>query len=130
MGQRRQATCAHCNYGLFWVSDGGGFSFHLLHCDTCGKEKSISFDQIGEVHLRYLKGLSGPYCIPSSAYDKRVRETYQGEPLTEEEYHKVVEFLPKKCRCGGHFTFSSPPRCPKCHSSDLIITDDMDCNYD
>ena len=128
MGEEWSATCAHCNHE-FSVMEGGGFFFHLLHCDKCGKKKTISFDKIGEIHHRYLKGLKGPYCIVSANHDKKIQETYQGEPLTEEEYFTAVESLCRKCRCGGHFTFSSPPRCPKCHSLDLIKRESI-AHYD
>jgi len=128
MGEEWSATCANCGY-FFFVREGGGFFFHLLHCDKCGKEKTVSFDKLGEVHLRYLKGLKGPYCVASSNHDKEVQKTFQGDPISEEEYFKVVESLVRKCRCGGHYTFSSPPRCPKCHSPD-VIKGDMHVNYD
>ncbi len=29
-------------------------------------------------------------------------------------YEKAEELLPK-CKCGGHFRFMAPPRCPKCN---------------
>lgn len=128
MGEEWSATCKHCNHEFF-IKEGGGFFFHLLRCDKCGKEKTISFDKIGDAHLRYLKGLKGPYCIASSNYDEHIQETYPGDPMTEEEYYKAVESLMRKCRCGGHFTFSSPPRCPKCHSPD-IIKGDIFVQYD
>lgn len=33
------------------VSEGGGFCSLLLHCDKCGKEKNIGFDELEENHL-------------------------------------------------------------------------------
>lgn len=59
MGMEYTAKCNKCGHE-FEVSEGGGFFFHLLHCDKCGKQKSISFDEIGEPHLQYLKGLGAP----------------------------------------------------------------------
>ena len=100
------------------VSQGGGFCFHLLHCDQCGKEKSIGFDELGEVHLRYLKGLSGPYSIATRDHDKEVQERYPGEPLSEAEYDLKVEEVAGKCKCGGRFSFDAPARCPLCKSDD------------
>jgi hypothetical protein len=104
----------------FPVNDGGGFFFHLLHCDTCGKEKKIGFDQLGESHLRYIKGLGGPWCVASLEADQKVRDTFPGEPLDEKEYHTFVEEFAGTCSCGGTYTFDAKPRCPRCHSSEYI----------
>ena len=119
MGTEYRAKCKKCGK-KFTVSDGGGFFFHLLHCNKCGKEKSISFDKIGEPHLRYIKGLGTPYCGASSKHDEYILKNYPGEPLSEEEYHKAVEKIAGKCKCGGQFRFNAPPRCPKCRSAELL----------
>jgi hypothetical protein len=79
----------------------------------------MHFKELGETHLRYLKGLGMPYAIVSSEHDQWVRDHYPGEPLNEEEYHRAVERLAGDCRCGGHFSFDAPPRCPKCGSTAL-----------
>jgi len=57
MGSESSARCLDCDEA-FTVCEGGGFFFHLLRCDRCGAGKSIPFDKLGELHLRYLKGLS------------------------------------------------------------------------
>ena len=116
MGTEYEVICNKCDCH-FIVSDGGGFFFHLLHCDKCGKEKDISFEEIGEPHLRYLKGLSGPYCVASSDHDKFIRENYPGAPLTRNEYHRIIEDLAGECDCGGAFKFEAKPRCPECNST-------------
>jgi hypothetical protein len=118
MGISFNAICNQCGH-KFMVSKGGGFVFHRLECDTCGNSKSMSFEEIGEPHLRYLKGLPGPYCIATREHDKDVKENYPGEPLSREEYHSMVENLAGKCSCGGSFKFDAPSRCPKCRSSNL-----------
>ena len=82
MGSQSSTRCLDC-HEEFTVSEGGGFFFHLLRCDRCGPDKSISFDQLGELHLRYLKGLSGPYAQVSAAYDRHVREHVDVEPISE-----------------------------------------------
>ena len=58
MGILRGVICRACGQKST-VSEGGGFVFHLLRCDLCGDAKSISFEEIGEPHLRYLKGNRG-----------------------------------------------------------------------
>jgi len=118
MGKSYLARCKKCDY-KFRVRSGGGFVFHLLHCDRCGRERSISFDEIGEAHLKYLKGLEGPYAIATSAHDRYVRENYPGDPISEAEYRKVVEEIAGQCECGGRFRFDAPARCPRCKSDDI-----------
>lgn len=118
MGYRYDVKCAQCGH-KFSINEGEGFFFHLLHCDSCGEEISVGFDEIGEAHVRYLKRLPGPYCVASSEFDKYMRDNYLGEPLSEEEYHIIVEQITGACSCGGSFKFDAPPRCPKCRSTKL-----------
>ena len=116
MGEATEAKCLDCGTS-FSVHHGGGFSFHLLRCDTCGATKAVNFNELGELHLRYLKGLSGPYCIASAEHDEYVRKHAAVEPISEEEYHGRVEAFAGQCQCGGIFTFTALPRCPKCRST-------------
>ncbi len=129
MGQRLEVKCKKCGH-VFEVNEGGGFFFHMLHCDTCGKEKSISFKKLGETHLQYLKGLNCTYCIASSEHDVDVRENYSGDPISEEEYHRKVEEKAGQCKCGGHFRMDAPIRCPKCRSVDFEETGMNVCYFD
>lgn len=115
MGHLYTAICSKCGE-IFIVSEGGGFCFHRLHCNKCGKGMDIGFDKLGEIHLRYVKGLPGPYCIVSRESDKKIQESFPGEPLNKREYEKQVELFAKICDCGGKFKFSGKSRCPKCHS--------------
>jgi predicted Zn-ribbon and HTH transcriptional regulator len=121
MGCSYQAECRECA-ARFMCDDGGGMFFHLLRCDQCGKTKSIEFDELGELRLRYLKGLSGPYCMASAEHDKEVREHASVEPISEDDYYRGVEAMVKPCRCGGKYTFDAPPRCPECRSIHLEET--------
>ena len=118
MGHRVRAKCLECGKA-FTVDHGGGFYFHFLRCEKCGKTKSISFDRLGELHLRYLKGLPGPYCVVTSEHDKFVREQMDVVPMAEDEYHRGVEKVAGKCKCQGQYVFDAPPRCPKCHSAHI-----------
>ncbi len=115
MGECVEAKCLKCGKS-FTIDRGGGFSFHLLRCDKCGITKSINFDEIYELHQRYLKGLSGPYCIATAEHDKRVQENVDIKPIGEDEYHKQIVNLAGNCKCSGKFVFDAPPRCPKCRS--------------
>ena len=118
MGSSFGAICNKCDR-TFEINDGGGFHFHLLHCDKCGKDKSINFEEIGEPHLRYIKGLPGPYAIASRENDKHIQDSYPGNPMPEDEYHAAVESLAGKHKCGGYYKFDAPARCPKCKSTDF-----------
>ncbi len=115
MGHQVEAKCRECG-STFTVDHGGGFSFHLVRCENCGKTKSIGFDKLGELHLRYLKGLSEPYCVESAEHDECVREHTQVEPISEDAYHRGIEAIAGTCRCGGNYCLDAPSRCPKCHS--------------
>jgi hypothetical protein len=116
MGCTLTAKCLDCGES-FTVDDGGGFCFHLLRCDRCGVERSVGFEELGLTHIRYLKGLSGPYCIASMEHDEWVRKNAPVEPLSEGEYHKSIEEQAGSCRCGGRYALDAPPRCPKCRSA-------------
>ena len=112
-----RTTCLECGE-RFEMSRGGGFRFHQLGCDACG-ETTISFGALGDLHRRYVKGLSGPYCLATAEDDALVREEPGIEPISTEEYHRQVEGMVGECACGGRFTFTASPRCPTCHSTRL-----------
>jgi hypothetical protein len=76
----------------------------------------VGFDELGDTHLRYLKGLPGPYAMATSKYDKTIQENYPSASLDEREYNKLVEEFAGKCKCGELYKFNAPPMCPKCRS--------------
>ncbi len=51
----------------FAVREGGGFFFDLLHCDMCGDANSVAHQDLGDIHLGFVKGLPGPYAVARSA---------------------------------------------------------------
>jgi hypothetical protein len=56
--------------GVRWrQSVGGGFLFHLLHCDRCGAERRIRFDEIEDENLRRRKGLAGRWKVATAEAD-------------------------------------------------------------
>jgi len=115
MGQVIRTSCLECGEP-FEMSRGGGFTFHLLGCDTCGRTTAVSFAALGDLHLRYLAGLPTP-ARPS--LNGCARGSAHAEAISAEAYHREVEKVAGKCPCGGHFTFAAPPRCPRCHSTRL-----------
>jgi hypothetical protein len=119
MGMLYSAICNDCG-AKFQVDEGGGFSFHLLKCDKCGESKSLSFDNLGEIHKRYIKGLSVPYSMATKEKDEYIQKNYPGEPITQQEYHKEVEKIAGNCKCGGQYKFNAPARCPNCKSANIV----------
>ena len=107
MGCKFDAICDSCG-SEFSANFGGGFFFHLLHCEDCGVEMAIRFEELGDLHFRYLKGLNGHYCLASAEHDRIIREIFPGPPLTEQEYRRKVEDLAGYCACGGKFDGNGP----------------------
>jgi hypothetical protein len=116
MGTATGHICQACGT-RFGVRDGGGFFFDLLHCDRCGRTQSVGHEELGDIHLRFVKGLPGPYTVGRTAMDRRIQREYPGEPLSRVEYHAAAEATFDPCPCGGHFRYGAPPRCPKCGST-------------
>jgi len=94
MGHQFEATCDACGHH-FTVNEGGGFMFDLLHCDTCGRTRSVSHDEV-----------TGPY------------QASRHSPAAEQAYYHALEAHAGPCRCGGHFRRSARPRCPQCRSTE------------
>ena len=111
-----EAKCPECRIS-FTVLHGGGVFYHLVRCENCGKTKGIGFDELGELHLRYLKGIGMPYCVASSEHDRYVQEHVQVEPISEDEYNRGIAAIAGTCLCGGSYCLDAPPRCPKCRST-------------
>lgn len=116
MGSATGQVCRTCGT-RFIVRSGGGFFFDLLHCDTCGRSKGVRHDEMGDIHLGFVKGLPGPYTVGRSQMDRRIRDEYPGKPLSTDEYHAGVEATLDPCECGGQFRYKAPPRCPMCRST-------------
>jgi hypothetical protein len=89
----------------------------MLHCDACGKAQSVPHQDLGDIHLGYVKGLPGPYAVSRHKIDEQIKREYQGASLTQGEYHRAVEATFAPCGCGGQFRYEAPPRCPTCQST-------------
>lgn len=109
MGREFTAQCLQCGTE-FTVRDGGGFCFHLLHCDKCGKDKSVGFEELGEIQQKFYHSLDQPQ---------------SDQTMTRSQFNSAVSQKAGKCSCGGHFKMNAKPRCPSCHSTKL--TDDGNC---
>ena len=123
MGSASSFICRACGTG-FMARDGGGFMFDLLHCDACGATTSVSHRELGDIHLGFVKGLSGPYAVARAAMDRRIQAEYPGAPLTWGEYHAAAEATLEACECGGRFTYDAPARCPGCRSTEDLWEED------
>lgn len=127
MGQRYTAKCNDCNH-RFDVNEGGGFSFEMLHCEACGKPKSMAFDQFKETRSSYLRSFANTGNM--KVVDKNMRDDSDGKPIPEPEYQKAVELLAGSCSCGGRFTFAAQSRCPMCKSTNHTDTMEGSLCYD
>ena len=112
MGSMYMVTCGDCGESSE-ICSGGGMRSHLLRCDTCGQEKFLGFEDLGELHARYLKGLPGPYSIATAEADQRAKDECDGTPLAEDEYHAEIERAHDRSgsverRCTEHFRTSVP----------------------
>ncbi len=116
MGSATAHICKACGT-KFGVRDGGGFFFDMLHCDTCGKAQGVGHRDLGEIHLRFVKGLDHPYAVARMEMDRRIQQDYPGEPLSRDEYHAAAEATLDACLCGGRFIYDAPARCPNCRST-------------
>lgn len=116
VGHLSGQVCRACGT-KFRISEGGGFFFDLLHCDRCGKTRSVGHQELGDIHLGYVKGLPGPYAVARAELDRRIKEGYPGEPLTRDEYRAAAEATLDPCTCGGRFRYDAPPRCTGCAST-------------
>ena len=116
MGSACGYICRSCRT-RFQVRSGGGFFFDLLHCDACGEAKSVGHQELGDIHLGFVKGLPGPYAVARSAMDRRIQHEYPGEPLTRDEYAAAAEATLEPCSCGGRFRYDAQARCPACRST-------------
>lgn len=118
MGYIAQTKCLECGE-VFVENYGGGFTSHQVRCDKCGKSIDIYFSDLGKLHKQYLKGLSTPFCMATADHDKYIQEHSKLSPISEEEYEAGVDKFSGTCRCGGSYKLDTPPRCPKCKSSNL-----------
>lgn len=116
MGAAAGFICRACG-ARFMVSEGGGFVFDLLHCDTCGAERHVSHQELGDIHFAYVKGLPGPYAVSRMDLDSRIKQNYPGKALTRDEYRVAAERSLEPCGCGGRFAYDAPVRCPQCRST-------------
>ena len=116
MGTAFGVICRQCDHH-FMSRLGGGFFFDLLHCEVCGATKSLGHQELGDIHLSYVKGLPGPYAVTRAGMDRQIQAEYPGRPITEDEYHAAAEATLDACQCGGQFRYSAPPRCPNCRST-------------
>ena len=123
MGSISGHICTTCGEH-FRVRDGGGFFSDMLHCDQCGRARSVSHEDLGDIHLRFVKGLSTPYAMARARLDREIQATYPGKPLSRAEYHAAAEATLDACACGGRFRYDAPPRCPGCRSTSEAWTAD------
>lgn len=95
MGYQFEATCSSCSH-RFTVREGGGEMFDLLHCDRCGRDRSVDYAKVGDARQAELQG-----------------------PAAWQVHRQALEEHAGRGRCGGHSRVGVLARCPKCRSTDL-----------
>ena len=118
MGSSTGMKCRDCNTQFMW-SEGGGFTFHLLHCDQCGAERSVPFEELGAAHTAWLKGSGGVWSVATAESDRAAVDGFDGEAISDQQYDQAVSAAAGACSCGGHFAESVPPTCPSCRSRNV-----------
>ena len=95
MGCSYHAICKKCDEH-FQVEDGGGFTFHQVRCDKCGKTKSVPFDKI-----------------------EHIQDAFSHDRWSDKYYEAVAQFAGKhRCKQKGKYVNKAPVRCPKCFSTE------------
>jgi DNA-directed RNA polymerase subunit RPC12/RpoP len=121
IGTEYAAKCMKCGTE-YRIRQGGGSEFHDLHCDQCGQHKMVRFCEVGELHVRFLKGMPpGWFNVTTGESDLHFKQTHPGESIDSEEYKQGVEEHAGACKCGGRFRVNAPARCPKCRSEEHDI---------
>jgi hypothetical protein len=108
MGSSTGHVCKACGT-RFGVRSGGGFYFDMLHCDAPGKAQSVGHQALGDVHLRFVKGLGHPMPSLAPRWTVRSSKIIQGEPRSRDEYHAAAEAPLEPCPCGGPFRYDAQP---------------------
>jgi len=88
MGETITSKCRDCGEE-FLLSEGGGFCFDLLQCDTC---------------------------CETLQWDRRNGTVFT---LEDDGMKPISEKPIPQCKCGGTFKTDAPPRCPKCRSTKI-----------
>jgi hypothetical protein len=115
MGRMFEAKCTSCQHS-FNACDGGTASAESLRCTQCSESQNVEYAEIPDTFLGFLKGLQTSMPELNGA-DWR---TFDGPPITEDEYRRAVEVKAGNCACGGRFAFDMPVRCPACRSDAVI----------
>jgi hypothetical protein len=126
MGYAERYRCTTCG-NHFTVARGPNMFSHVLHCDRCGLGRGVRFAELGDIHERWIAGLGSPWSIATMQHDRHLQETFEGEPLTDEEYEAAVDEWAGSCECGGRWRLKAPAqvRCPTCRGVEAIRTETL-----
>ena len=129
MGSSFTALCKKCGH-KFTANVGGGFLFHLLHCDRCGRAKGIERKEIEKAYLQLRNDPKVSHRTVSQKHDDLVHIMYPGNPISSKEHYRIAEELAGRCTCGGKYLVDAPPRCPKCKSDEFEDSGEYRLMYD
>jgi len=111
MGHQYGAICSACQH-RFSVSEGPGMRSVTLHCDRCGRMKTLAFEKLGERFWELTALGAGPYDL-DGAGDAELSDR---ERPPREALRNHVETVAGRCRCRGTYRIDAPARCPRCRS--------------
>jgi hypothetical protein len=120
MGELYAATCLDCSH-QFTDSEGGGFQFGLVHCESCGQSKSISHEKVEGVAHRLFRMMKEQAHALGQPFDDYANQAplHVLAPKAEAEYQRAVEATVGRCSCGGRLVTTTPTRCPQCKSQNI-----------
>ena len=120
MLKKFQAVCVKCRT-RFDVRQGSSKTYHILHCNRCGREKKVSVNDLPEFCRHSLIEYIRACTFSSENSSDTIAST---APIDERKYRFMVEHRAGLCVCGSMFKFSGKARCPNCRSSVFRISPD------
>lgn len=111
MGAMQGVICAQCGH-RHEILIGPGMTFLLLHCEVCGRPKSVARSDV--------------QAAPDTASGEE-----PGLVMCLESNSQRIAAIAGRCDCGGSFSLDAPPRCPRCRSTEYRSDPDgMELLYD
>lgn len=109
-----KVRCIRCST-LFEVGQAAGLTHHLLHCNRCGREKTLKTEEILQIfsHTKYGTLSHSPSYKGNPRTASEALDTLVNDP----KYRFLVEHHAGLCICGSLFKFPGKARCPRCRSS-------------
>lgn len=107
------AICNDCNE-KFVCYESDSASYHTLHCEICGKECNVAFDDTG---IQFLSCLVETNNHSENEDEENFTNSFEEHRVfVDGQSLKKIDKIAGLCECGGHFRLDLPVRCPRCGS--------------